>query len=141
MANILLMMVGLPRSGKSTWARIQNVPIVNPDSIRLATHGKEYDQKFEGLVWFHARIMAESLFLAGHPTVILDATNATQSRRSQWKDGPWERHYVVNTTPVQTCVERAVAEGRPHMVPVIERMAAEWQDVDVATEGGSIIYL
>ena len=134
-------MVGLPRSGKSTWARSQNVPIVNPDSIRLATHGKEFDPKYEGLVWFHARIMVESLFLAGHETVILDATNGTQGRRSQWKDGPWERRYVVNTTPAQTCIERAVAENRPHMVPVIEKMAAEWQDVDVATEGGSIIYL
>ena len=35
----LIVMVGLPRSGKTTWARKQGYPIVNPDSIRLAFHG------------------------------------------------------------------------------------------------------
>src|SRR5690554_6874569 len=33
--HILICTVGLPRSGKTTWARKQSYPIVNPDSIRL----------------------------------------------------------------------------------------------------------
>ncbi len=34
----LILMVGLPRSGKTTRARQIDHPIVNPDSIRLALH-------------------------------------------------------------------------------------------------------
>ncbi len=32
--NRLILTVGLPRSGKTTWALEQGWPIVNPDSIR-----------------------------------------------------------------------------------------------------------
>jgi predicted kinase len=32
----LILTVGLPRSGKTTWAKQQGVPMVNRDAIRLA---------------------------------------------------------------------------------------------------------
>ena len=35
MKKKLIMTIGLPRSGKSTWARTQACPIVNQDSIKL----------------------------------------------------------------------------------------------------------
>lgn len=41
----LILTIGLPRSGKSTWAKQQGCPVVNPDSIRLALHGKAYIQE------------------------------------------------------------------------------------------------
>jgi len=37
--KILILTVGLPRSGKSTWAAKKGFPIVSPDAIRLAMHG------------------------------------------------------------------------------------------------------
>jgi len=68
----LIMTVGLPRSGKSTWARKQGHPI--------------------------AKYMVQSLFLAGHDTVILDATNTTAQRREEWDSTDWNVEYKLFET-------------------------------------------
>ncbi|KKK82651.1 hypothetical protein LCGC14_2801230, partial [marine sediment metagenome] len=46
----LILTVGLPRSGKSTWARKQGHPIVNPDSIRLALYGEPFIEEAEPMI-------------------------------------------------------------------------------------------
>lgn len=122
MANKLIMMVGLPRSGKSTVARNLGHPIVNPDSIRLALHGKAFEPLAEDMVWAIAKIAIRSLFMAGHDTVILDATNVTRKRRSAWKDNEWRREYVELSTEPDECWRRAIATGKHYLLPVIDRM-------------------
>jgi predicted kinase len=130
----LYVTVGLPRSGKSTWARCRDLPIVNPDSIRLEIHGKEFDAKHEGLVWWTTKIMVASLFRVGHSAVILDSTMMTHARRQEWKSKDYETIYVIFNTPQAECERRAVAEGRPHMVGVIQRMALQYEPVDHRVE-------
>ena len=123
----LILTVGLPRSGKSTWARKQGHPIVNPDSIRLALHGEGFIASAEPFVWAIAYNMAKALFLAGHDTVIIDATNTTEERRYDWilkfKDLA-EITYECFYTPIAACLDRAVLDGKEYLVPVINRMAA-----------------
>lgn len=121
--NELIMTVGLPRSGKSTWARRQGLPIVCPDAIRLAIHGQLFEPLAEGLVWAVAKIMVRALFLSGHERVILDATNTTDKRRREWKSDSWRRSYVVFATDIEACVHRAKSGGRPELARVIVRMA------------------
>ncbi len=118
----LFLTVGLPRSGKSTWAREQGCPIVNPDSIRLALHGSNYQALAEPFVWAIAKTMVRALFLAGHAKVVLDATNTTQARRHEWR-GDWRVQYQLFDVPADVCIERAKASGREDLIPVIERMA------------------
>ena len=79
----LTLTVGLPQSGKSTWAMQQGVPVVNPDSIRLAIHGQPFIGDAEPFVWATARTMVNAMFIAGHQHVILDATNTTRKRRDK----------------------------------------------------------
>lgn len=124
----LLMTVGLPRSGKSTWSRRQRgIPIVNPDSIRLSIHGKLFEPKMEPLVWFTAHRMVEALFLAGHNIVILDATNVTLKRRMEWLGQTWKVIHVMFRATKEECIARTF-EDNPSLVPVIERMAAEYEE-------------
>jgi predicted kinase len=130
MKNVLVLTVGLPRSGKSTWSRKQRIPVVNPDSIRLAIHGQAYRQESEPMVWAVAHIMVESLFLAGHDRVILDATSGAKARRAEWKSDLWTRDYQVFDTPKEECIRRAKIERKNHLCPVIERMAANWEPID-----------
>lgn len=127
--NVLILTVGLPRSGKSTWSREQGVPIVNPDSIRLAIHGQAYRREAEPLVWAVAHTMVESLFIAGHTRVILDATSGQSARRAEWKSSCWTRQYQVFDTSAEECIKRALAGGRNYLVPVIEKMAANWEPI------------
>jgi predicted kinase len=125
--NTLLMMVGLPRSGKSTWARAQGIPIVNPDAIRLALHGQDFVGEAEPMVWTMARYMVRALFLAGHTRIILDATNTTKRRRDEWRSSQWELRYVPVPTSEATCIERAVAANNFVLKGVIERMARSFE--------------
>lgn len=137
---ILYLTIGLPRSGKTTWARRQRIPIVNPDAIRLAIHGKAFDLKFEDLVWFHARIMIESLFKAGHELVILDATNITKARRDRWLSDQWERAFVVfPEMDLQLLKERCDLVDTPHLKSVIDRMAAQFEPVNCSTEPNCLL--
>ena len=124
--KVLLMPVGLPGSGKSTWARKTGIPMVNPDSIRLALHGHVFYQPAEPMVWATAHLMVSAMFKAGHDRVILDATNLTERRRQEWASKDWVRAYVEFRVPEDVCVGRMVAERKqPDMVPIIRRMAKD----------------
>lgn len=132
--NVLILTVGLPRSGKTTWAldhsRRCGVPVVNPDSIRLALHGQAYVPEAEPFVWAIAKTMVRALFLAGHPTVIVDATNGTRKRRDDWKSSKWATQFKVFSTDKDECIRRADATNRADLIPVIERMDAECQPLE-----------
>lgn len=121
----LYMTVGLPRSGKTTWASSQGVPVVNPDSIRLALHGKRFIPRSEGMVWAIAKIMVRALFLAGHTIVILDSCATTKERRAEWDEFPNTR--VWFQTSVSECLARARAEKDEEILPVIEKMANQFE--------------
>ena len=132
MEKLLIGMVGLPRSGKSTWAKAyakeSGAPIVCPDTIRLALHGQPYVQEAEGFVWAIAKTMVQALFLAGHDTVLLDSTSVTMARRFAWNSANWVTRWKVIDTPKDVCLGRA----SPDLVPVIERMAADFQPLSPA---------
>ncbi len=121
--NTLIATVGLPRSGKTTWARAQARPIVNPDSIRLAIHGQRFVAMAEPWVWATAKTMVRALFLAGHDVVILDATNLTNKRREDWLSKEWQTLFHVLDTPKEECLRRAGPDTE--IAAVIERMARE----------------
>lgn len=125
----LILMVGLPRSGKSTLARTLaadiGAPIVCPDEIRLALHGQRFSIEAEPWVWLIAETMVKALFGSGHRQVIIDACNETPSRREQWYSKYSDvRHVVVPTDP-ETCVLRAEATGQADLIPIIRSKAVK----------------
>lgn len=130
MKQSLTLTIGLPRSGKSTWARKQGVPIVNPDSIRLALHGKPFIPESEGFVWAISYVMARALFLAGHKDIIIDATNITKKSREAWigRFTDCMIRFEWFTVKAETCIKRARAGGRLDLIPIIKKM-------DEQTEG------
>lgn len=131
--NKLIVMVGLPRSGKSTWAKasksVHGAPIVNPDSIRLALHGCRFIKLAEPMVWAIAGIMVRALFLAGHSKVIVDGCHNTRKRRDRWLDPEWQTWFKWIDTDQQTCLHRAELEKDTEIMPVIDRMAEEFEGI------------
>lgn len=123
----LHMMVGLPRSGKSTIAKTLGFPIVEPDAIRQALHGTHWREQSEPMVWGIADTMVRALFLAGHNDVVLDAVNHTRGRRRIWSSPDWVVEYHLIDTPAETCVSRAKQTGQEYLIPVIHRMAAQFE--------------
>jgi len=126
-SKTLVCLVGLPRSGKSTWAIKQGYPIVNPDSVRLAIYGQRFIAQAEPFVWATTKAMVRALFLTGHNVVILDATNTTHKRRIEWVSLEWTTYFKLIDTPKEVCIERAQAEGDTEIVSVIERMAEQFE--------------
>lgn len=137
MTPILICMVGLPRSGKSTWAKEQGYPVVCPDEIRLALHGHRFISLAEPFVWAIAEVMVRALFGAGHERVILDATNTTRAARNRWQgkdddhgNAEWETYFKVISTSKEVCIGRAVLAEDSYIIPVIERQAGQWEELD-----------
>jgi predicted kinase len=127
--KVLILTVGLPRSGKTTWARGQSIPIVSPDSIRLALHGQRFVGLAEPFVWAIARLMARALFLAGHDTVIVDATSTTKQRRDEWRSKDWRLAFQNIPTSTEECLKRAEAEGDDYIIPIIKKMSDQFEPV------------
>lgn len=123
----IILTVGLPRSGKTTWARQQGLPIVSPDSIRLALHGKRFEALAEDMVWSIVFIMIRSLIMAGNDKVIVDATHVSEKRRAVYRDKfpGYKISYKVFHSTKDECIRRALALNDQEIVPIIEKMAAE----------------
>ena len=121
----LILTVGLPRSGKSTWALKQGHPIVNRDAIRLALHGQAFIGQAEDMVTAIETYMVKSLFEAGHDNVIVDATHLKQKYVKRWHYGNWEVKTKLFDTPKEVCIERAKNDGKEYLIPIIEKMAEE----------------
>lgn len=133
MNHLLVCTVGLPRSGKSTWAIQQGLPVVSPDAIRLATYGRRFWAPAETQVWAMTDLMIRSLFLAGHSAIILDATSINRrhrdERRCRTQDNTqprWATKFTVFDTSPEVCKQRALATDMPDLVDVIDRMAARF---------------
>ncbi len=125
----LICTVGLPRSGKSTWAKKMREehgwPTVNPDAVRYALHGQRYATRAEPMMWAIVAIMIRALFIAGHKIVVLDATGNTRKRRDSMTSDDWVLYYKVIDTSKQVCLFRAQGKNDEVIIPVIERMAEQ----------------
>ena len=139
--NTLIVTVGLPRSGKSTWAlatsKQLHCPIVNPDSVRLAVTGQRFVRAAEPTVWMVVRYMLRALFIAGHKTVILDSTNLTKSQRKVWLDESKNGNYGDSTvcfvtfdTDPDTCKQRAIESDMEDLLPIIDIMYENFEELD-----------
>ncbi|MCK5611408.1 hypothetical protein KAR91_56580 [Candidatus Pacearchaeota archaeon] len=133
--NTLILMMGLPRSGKTTLAKkistdCGTAPIVNPDSVRLCLHGDRYIQSAEKFIWAIVDIMIRSLFMAGHKYVIVDGCHNTKKRRLEWAYGDWRILYAPVDTSREICLKRARDVDDQRIIPHIERMADNHEPLD-----------
>ena len=134
----LIIMTGLPRAGKSSFARRIGYPIVSADAIQYAMCGKHmkplYD--FYEMSDTFAQYMIKSLFLAGHRIVTYDGCNHTVERRKYWINWCQKNNYEFDikyiNTSMEICQERAKGfKNADWLIPRIEEMAfeAEWPEM------------
>jgi predicted kinase len=71
-------------------------------------------------------LMVDSLFNAGHETIVIDATNCSAKRRDEWRKHCDNMELRVFDTSPDECKRRAIDTGQGDLVFVIDRMVKEW---------------
>lgn len=144
----LIVLAGLPGSGKTTWARdyraeakkaeLEGVCIVSTDEIRGQLWGDESDQQNGSKVFEIAYERIEFWLKSPYcDTVIFDATNLHKKDRKKLlhKFGAMaDTKLVWFDTPYTECVKRNFQRERNVPTAVIQRMF-EHMDVPTLNEG------
>jgi predicted kinase len=132
----LIIMCGLPRSGKSTWIKKnkkKNEIVVSKDVIRRTIFGHQYHENAEMFVWAVAESLARLLLMQGS-SVIIDETNISRRIRAKWinigQDYGAKTTIVWVTTTIKKCFENNKRCDISEKVPeeVIEDMATYFID-------------
>lgn len=130
----LMMLVGLPGSGKSTWAEKYitengNTVIIASDKIRKELFNDENSQEDNNRVFYEMEVRALNYLNKG-VNVIYDATNVVRKRRKAFLDKlpTWVRKeaYVI-WAPLEVCIERDSSRDRTVGKNVIWKMVKSYQ--------------
>jgi predicted kinase len=127
--GVVVLAIGLPGSGKSSWFKRHNVVPLSSDMVRSLLFDDVREQRFQDLVFSNLRSMLKARLIAKRPMNYVDATNLTPQERQHWiklaKDYQYEVHAVFFDVPLEVCLERH--QRRDLVVPedVMRRMAAK----------------
>ena len=127
--GIVVLAIGLPGSGKSSWFKRHNVVPLSSDMVRSLLFDDVREQRFQDLVFSNLRSMLKARLIAKRPMNYVDATNLTPQERQHWiklaKDYNYEVHAVFFDVPLEVCLERH--QRRDLVVPedIMRRMAAK----------------
>lgn len=124
----LHLMVGLPRSGKSTTVKELGYPIMCPDTVRWCFYGERFNPRGEKDMWDISKRLVNRFHAEGVKDLIIDATNTSESQRSGWLNY-YDGELHVIRTPVDEYIRRAIATDQKNLIPIIKAMAAKW-DLD-----------
>jgi predicted kinase len=106
----LVVLVGIPGSGKSTWAAEQGMPVLSSDEIRRLITGDAANQSVNRLVFQTMRRMLGAMRDAGVGGVIVDSTALTRKERRTWLR--WAELHGCDAEAVFFDVPREVCEAR-----------------------------
>jgi predicted kinase len=127
--GIVVLAIGLPGSGKSSWFKRHNVVPLSTDMVRSLLFDDVREQRFQDLVFSNLRSMLKARLIAKRPMNYVDATNLTPQERQHWiklaKDYNYEVHAIFFDVPLEVCVERHQRRDRVVPEDVMRRMASK----------------
>jgi predicted kinase len=125
----VILAIGLPGSGKSSWFKRNNITPLSSDLLRMLLFDDAQEQRFQDLVFSNLRSMLKARLIARRPLNYVDATNLTPHERHSWvklaKDYGYDVQAVFFDVPVEVCLERNRRRDRVVNEDVMRRMAAK----------------
>jgi predicted kinase len=125
----IVVLVGLPGSGKSTYLKQMGVSGLSSDEIRKLLADDETDQTVHVRVFQTLRYLLEQRLAIGRAVTYIDATNLTPEERGPYLaiGRAWgcDVEAVFFDVPLDVCLERNAR--RPRVVPgeALAKMAAK----------------
>ena len=125
--GFVVLAIGLPGSGKTTWFRRRGVTPLSSDLLRNILFDDVEEQRYQGLVFSTLRSLLRARLIAKMPWNYVDATNLSVHERRQWikmaKSFGYEAQAVFFDVPLEVCLERNRARDRMVSEDVMRRMA------------------
>ena len=125
--GFVVLTIGLPGSGKTTWYKRRGVTPLSSDMLRTILFDDITEQRYQGLVFSTLRSLLRARLIARMPWNYVDATNLSPHERRQWikmaKSFGYEVQAVFFDVPLEVCLDRNRKRDRPVGEDVMHKMA------------------
>jgi len=119
MPQRIVLAVGLPGSGKSTWFARRRIVPLSSDWLRQVLADDRTEQRYQKQVFQTLRYLLRMRLRMGRPVTYIDATNLTRPERRQYlriaRQFRCDAEAVFFDVPIEVCRRRN--RGRPRQVP------------------------
>ena len=123
----VILAIGMPGSGKTTWMRRRGVTPLSSDLLRNILFDDVEEQRYQGLVFSTLRSLLRARLIARMPWNYVDATNLSIHERRQWikmaKSFGYEVQAVFFDVPLEVCLERNAKRDRSVSEDIMRKMA------------------
>ena len=124
--GFVVLTIGLPGSGKTTWFKRRGVTPLSSDMLRNILFDDITEQRYQGLVFSTLRSLLRARLIAKMPWNYVDATNLSPHERRQWikmaKSFGYDVQAVFFDVPFEVCMERNRKRERTVNDEIMQKM-------------------